>query len=146
MSRIFWDTNLFIYLLEQRPAHLHDRVVALRKQMIQQGDELLTSSLTLGEVFVQPLRRNRADLAERYKAALSQGARIIAFDEIAAQSFAEIRAYHPSVKPPDAVQLACAAVSEADLFITNDDRLSGIAVHGVGEVKALSEVQLNGRE
>jgi hypothetical protein len=55
MSRIFWDTNLYISWIE---AHgpLSKRVEELRKKMRERGDELLTSTLTLGEVLVKPLK------------------------------------------------------------------------------------------
>ena len=32
-----------------------ERVVSLRKRMIERNDELLTSALTLGEILVKPL-------------------------------------------------------------------------------------------
>jgi len=55
MSRIFWDTNLFIYLIEGKSS-MAQQVVALRKKMRARGDQLLTSTLTLGEVLVKPLQ------------------------------------------------------------------------------------------
>ena len=48
MARIFWDTNLFIYLFE-RNAEWSRRVIEFRQRMVALGDELLTSHLTLGE-------------------------------------------------------------------------------------------------
>ena len=54
MSRIFFDTNLFIYLLEdagQRGA----RVSEIVERMSERRDELLTSTFTLAEVLVKPL-------------------------------------------------------------------------------------------
>jgi predicted nucleic acid-binding protein len=36
-----------------------------------------------------------------------------------------------SIRPPDAIQLACAAQVGVDLFITNDDRLSRITIPGI---------------
>jgi predicted nucleic acid-binding protein len=48
----------------------------------------------------------------------------------AAISVAEIRAEH-SIKTPDAIQLACAKVCGAKLFITNDERLSKIKIYGL---------------
>lgn len=53
MSRIFWDTNLFIYLFEDKGGR-SERVAALRQRMIEREDELLTSALTLGEILVRP--------------------------------------------------------------------------------------------
>ena len=54
MSRVFWDTNLFVYLVEDKGTRA-DQVVALRQWMIERKDELLTSALTLGEVLVKPI-------------------------------------------------------------------------------------------
>ena len=54
MSRIFWDTNLFIYLIEGFGG-LSERVITLRKRMIERGDELYTSALTVGEILIKPL-------------------------------------------------------------------------------------------
>ena len=54
VSRIFWDTNLFIYLIEDQGEHA-EKVVALLKRMIEREDDLLTSALTLGEVLVKPM-------------------------------------------------------------------------------------------
>ena len=54
MSRVFWDTNLFVYLIEGTSDRA-ESVVALRKRMIERGDELLTSTLTLGELLVKPV-------------------------------------------------------------------------------------------
>ena len=62
MSRIFWDTNLFVYLLEDK-GELTERVVSLRERMIERRDELLTSALTLGEIFVKPLEAGDEILA-----------------------------------------------------------------------------------
>ena len=53
MSRIFWDTNLFVYLLEGG-GEAAERVASLRNRMIERKDELVTSALTLGEVLVKP--------------------------------------------------------------------------------------------
>ena len=51
MSKVFFDTNLFIYLLEgsgERGA----RVGELVRRLSERRDELLTSTLTLAEVLV----------------------------------------------------------------------------------------------
>jgi hypothetical protein len=48
VSTIFWDTNLFIYLFEDKGS-LSARVIALREQMLERGDHLFTSFFTLGE-------------------------------------------------------------------------------------------------
>jgi uncharacterized protein len=140
MSRIFWDTNLFVYLLEDYE-ELSERVVKLRERMLKRGDELYTSTLTLGEILVKPLDEDREDLAADYELALTTAAVIIPFDGKAARSFATIRRDR-SVKPPDAIQLACASLVRTDLFITNDDRLSDKVVAGVQFMVSLANAMI----
>jgi predicted nucleic acid-binding protein len=69
--------------------------------------------------------------AERYEKMLdTPGVSVLPFDRGAARIYARLR-QDPSLKPPDAIQLACAANARCDLFITNDDRLSRKIVPGI---------------
>ena len=140
MSRVFWDSNLFIYLLEEY-GQLSEQVISLRKSMLRRRDELVTSTITLGEVLVHPIRHNRPDIASAYEQEITQGARLIPFDVDAARIFAAIRC-DKSIKAPDAIQLACAAQARCDLFITNDDRLSGKIIPGIQFVTSLQRAPL----
>ncbi|TDI48702.1 MAG: PIN domain-containing protein [Acidobacteria bacterium] len=137
VSRIFWDTNLFVYLIEDY-GDLTERVVRIRERMLRRRDELYTSALTLGEILVKPLDENREDLAADYELALTSAAVVIPFDRAAARRFATIRRDR-SVKPPDAIQLACASQVSTDLFITNDDRLSQKVIAGVQFISSLAD-------
>jgi predicted nucleic acid-binding protein len=47
-----------------------------------------------------------------------------------------------TIRPPDAIQLACAAQANVDLFITNDDRLSHKVVPGIQFVTSLDKAFL----
>ena len=78
VSRIFWDTNLFIYLIEDF-RDLSERVINSRKRMVARGDELYTSALAVGEILIKPLEAGDEALARRYQSALLQGAVVIAF-------------------------------------------------------------------
>lgn len=129
MSRIFWDTNLFIYLFEDADERA-DRVASLRHRIVERKDQLYTSTLTLGEVLVKPLEREDEALRQRYEQALSTAVVLIPFDRDAARLYAVIRRDR-TIRAPDAVQLACAAAARVDLFITNDDRLSRCRVPGI---------------
>lgn len=141
MSRVFWDTNLFIYLFEGTGPRT-DRVVEIRQRMLDRNDLLVTSTLTLGELLVLPLKLGKDDLAERYSRLLSSEAvELVAFDATAARVFAGLRA-DPTLKPPDAIQLACASRAGCDLFITNDDRLSKRTVPGVQFISSLDRAPL----
>jgi predicted nucleic acid-binding protein len=126
VSRVFWDTNLFIYLLEDFGPQ-SDRVAEVRQRMLERADELVTSTLTLGEVLVKPSEQGNEALRQRYEDVLSRTARLVSFDRETARRYAEIRR-NRTIRPPDAIQLACAAQVGVDLFITNDDRLSRLAI------------------
>ena len=140
MSRIFWDTNLFIYLLEGSGERAR-RVVTLRERMLARGDQLYTSALTLGEILVKPAEAGNTNLQLEYEQALSAGAVIVPFDQPAARAYAIIRKDR-SIRPPDAIQLACAVNAHVDLFITNDERLSQKVIPGIQFVTSLDKTFL----
>ncbi len=140
MSRIFWDSNLFIYLIEDY-GQLSERVVHLAERMLERGDQLHTSTLTLGEVLVRPLTMGNDELCRRYENVLHRNTVLIPLDREAARICASIRRDR-TLKAPDAIQLACAAEARIDLFITNDDRLSGKTVAGIQFIASLQKVFL----
>jgi predicted nucleic acid-binding protein len=86
MSRIFWDTNLFIYLFEDYGA-LSKAVGSLRSNMLDRGDQLLTSTLTLGEILVKPTERSDSELCRKYEHAISTAVTMISFDVKAAKIY-----------------------------------------------------------
>ncbi len=140
MSRIFWDTNLFVYLFEDK-GELTERVVTLRERMIERNDELLTSALTLGEILVKPTEAGNDILVRHYKQAITASSTVVPFDCAAAPHFAAIRR-NRGTRPPDAIQLACAAAAGVDLFITNDERLSRRVVPGIHFIQSLAAAAL----
>ncbi len=140
MSRIFWDTNLFIYLLEGtgEPFQWAQNILV---RMSQRRDTLLTSALTLGELHVKPVSLHH-DATDRYERFFnSSGVQIVSFGREAARAYARIR-QDRSIRPPDAIQLACAAAAETNLFVTNDARLSRKTVAGVDFIVPLNHVFL----
>ncbi|MBM3460078.1 MAG: type II toxin-antitoxin system VapC family toxin [Armatimonadetes bacterium] len=130
MSLVFWDTNLFVYLMEDHPQY-GPRVTEMRARMLERRDRLCTSALTLGELLTAPYTRGDERLALRYKEALAPPhVDVLPFSRDAAEHYARIRV-DKSIAPADAVQLACAAQAGVDLFLTNDRRLSRRIVPGV---------------
>src|SRR5437868_10423774 len=105
MSRVFWDTNIFIYLFEDY-GKLSERAADLRARMLVCGDQLITSSLTLGEVLVKPLEKGDMNLCAAYEEAISSSSLLIAFDAKAAKIYAALRRDR-ALRPPDTIQLAC---------------------------------------
>ena len=75
MSRVFRDTNLFVYLVEGRGERA-ERVSTLRRRMIERDDKLLTSALTLGEVLVKPMETGDEDLMRRYEQVIGAYGRV----------------------------------------------------------------------
>ena len=141
MANIFWDTNLFIYLLEGNPA-FGPVVKDLRRRMLQRNDRLFTSAMTIGEILVKPLSTGDKLLANRYRAFLSGSqVTVSTFDLDAAEAYAAIR-QDRAIHPADAIQLACAATAGIDLFITNDNRLSGLKVDGIQFIVSLDRSPL----
>jgi len=138
MSRIFWDTNLFIYLFEGA-GELSDRVIHLRRGMLERGDLLLTSTFTLGEVLVKPLERQDDELRRKYEEVITTTSLLIPFDIRAAGLYAALRCDR-TLRPADAIQLACAAAAGVDLFITNDSRLHSMRVSGIQFIVPLDRV------
>jgi predicted nucleic acid-binding protein len=140
MSRIFWDSNLFIYFLEGNDAR-SAATKKLRKSMLDRGDQLLTSTLAVGEILVMPTAKGDHALCRQYEDVLGRTAVILPFELKAARRYAEIRST-TSIKGPDAVQLACASEAGVDLFVTNDRRLQGKRVEGIQFIVALDQVPI----
>jgi len=139
MSLIFWDTNLFVYLMEDHP-RFGDKVGWIRRRMLERRDQLCTSALTIGELLAGPYARKQDKLADRYKAALAPPhLDILPFTSETADHYARIRTDR-TIAPADAIQLACAAQAQVDLFLTNDRRLSGKTVPGI---QFISDLEIN---
>jgi predicted nucleic acid-binding protein len=140
MSRIFWDSNLFIYFFEGND----ERSAAtkrLRKSMLDRGDQLLTSTLALAEILVKPTALRDQSRCRMYEEVLGRTALVLPFDLGTARRYAAIRG-GTSIKGPDAVQLACAGEAGVDLFVTNDRRLQGKRVEGIQFIVALDQVPI----
>lgn len=141
MALVFWDTNLFIYMLEPSPK-FGEPVRRLRLRMIERGDDVATSTLTIGEVLVGPVRAGNVDLYQQYLSLFTQPEiRVLDFSLKAVAHYARIR-QDRTIQPPDAIQLACAASAGVDLFITNDDRLSRKNIPGINFITSLARAPI----
>jgi len=140
MSRIFWDTNLFIYLWEDY-GPLSQAVEELRTKMLRRGDQLVTSTLTLGEILVKPTTAGDTTLCRKYEEAISSVALLVPLDARVARIYASIRCDR-FLKAPDVIQLASAASVGTDLFITNDGHLQGKQVPGIQFIVPLNRVPI----
>jgi predicted nucleic acid-binding protein len=136
VARVYWDTNLFIYLFEDK-GPFTARVVELRQGMIERRDTLYTSTMAVGEVLTGPSMAARDDVWEQYlRFFRSSAVTLLSFGVEAALRYSRIRVDR-TIHRADAVHLACAAAAEIDLFITNDDRLTKKRVTGVKFISSL---------
>jgi len=140
MSRVFWDTNVYIYLLEDF-GRFSELATTLRSKMLRRGDQLVTSSLTLGEILVKPTARGDTELCRRYVQRITASSVVIPFDVEAAKRYAVLRCDH-TLRSPDAIQLACAGIARVDLFVTNDARLHDKQVAGVQFIVPLERIPI----
>jgi predicted nucleic acid-binding protein len=130
LSRIYWDSMLFIYWLEDHPQHA-DRMNHIHQRMEARGDKLCTSVFTIGEVLTGLYKRDALEIASQIREAFrSPQIELIPFTPETADAYARIRASH-RVSPADAIHLASAANPGVDLFLTNDHRLQPLAIPGI---------------
>jgi len=137
MSRIYWDTMLFAYLLEANPDY-GPRTREIYSRMKQRGDTLLTSVFTTGEVLSGPYKRGDVPTASAIRNLMRQPrVELLPFNLETANRYAEIRAAH-RVAPADAIHLATAAVAGVNLFLTNDRVLPKLVVPGIDFIAGLN--------
>ena len=130
MSRVYWDTMLFIYWLEDHP-RFSKEVQHVYERMEQRGDTLCTSAFTLAELLVGPIKQKVPSVAQQIRNFFkSTVVEVLPFTAESAEHYAGIRATN-RVSPADAIHLACAAHRGIDLFLTNDDRLRGLVIPGI---------------
>jgi len=136
VSRIYWDTMLFIYWLEDNP-QFAKRVGAIRSRMQERNDQLLMGALTFGEVLAGVYRKGAPGLAGETKRLLqSVVAEVVPFTVETADRYGQIRG-SLGLPAVDAIHLASAAQAGTDLFLTNDKRLVGKFVPGVQFIASL---------
>jgi predicted nucleic acid-binding protein len=130
MSRIYWDTMLFIYLLENHPT-FSPRVRLLLARARRRGDSLFTSYLALGEVMAGAEKSPKSLKARAVREIIREmGFNCLPFDEGAVAPFCRLRTKE-KVKVADAIHLACAASAGIDLFLTGDQQLVKLDVPGI---------------
>lgn len=136
MSRIYWDTMLFAYWLEDHPEFAR-RVQEIHRHMEQRHDVLCTSAFALGEVLVRAYKTKDVDMRRAIHEYFQTPAlELLPFDAQTADIYAQIRAEH-SVTPADAVHLATAVQTNAHLFLTNDRRLRRLTIPGIHFIAGL---------
>jgi predicted nucleic acid-binding protein len=130
------DTAPLIYFIEENPAYI-EPVRLFFEAMDRGGFLVVTSTVTLLEVLVHPLRSNNMELATEYRDILlnSRLMTLKVSNEIAEEA-AQLRATH-NIRTPDAIQISAALNAGATHFFTNDIRLPEIPSLQVLSIDAL---------
>ena len=126
------DTAVFIYFIEEDERFLP--IVEQVFEVIDSGSLLaVTSTMTLLETLVGPIRAGNHRLAKSYEALLSQsrGLHLVDLDRPVVRLGAKIRAL-AGLKTPDVLQVATALQAECTAFLTNDRQIPSI-----GEMRTL---------
>lgn len=120
------DTAPVIYFIEAHPVYLP--VVKPFFQQLEDGRfTAVTSTITLLEVLVHPLRQNRSDLVHKYRLIIRQAKGLTLYGitlDIAEQAAALRAAYN--LRAPDAIQIAASIYVNAPFFLTNDHDLQRV--------------------
>ncbi|MEM6839686.1 MAG: PIN domain-containing protein [Cyanobacteria bacterium P01_C01_bin.120] len=118
------DRAPLIYFIEQNEAYL-ELVRAFFGAMSRGEFQVVTSTLTLTEVLVHPLRSGNVKLAKQYRDIVLAQENLITVPvsvEVAKVA-AQLRATE-NLRTPDAIQIATAIQRGATFFLTNDARLA----------------------
>src|SRR5271165_17678 len=111
MSRVYWDSVLFVYFLEGHP-QFGPRVRQIHQEMMRRGDVLCTSIFTVAEVLTGPEKTKSIQSVKETKDYFeSNEVELIPFSFGTAEAYAKIRAAN-SVLPAAAIHLASAAESK----------------------------------
>ena len=137
MSRVYWDTMLFIYWLEDNP-QFGKRVDAIWSRMQERNDQLITGALALGEVLAGAYKQGAGkERIQEVKAALENSvSAVVPFTAETADAYGRIKG-SLNIPSADAIHLACAATAGTDLFLTNDRNLVGKVIPGIQFIAGL---------
>jgi uncharacterized protein len=130
MSRIFWDSMISIYLMEDHPIFA-PRVLELLERSFRRDDSLFTSYFALGEVLAGASKSPDPLKTRAVQDTLKEiGFSYLPFDHGAVAPFSRLRA-REKLKVADCIHLACAASAGIDLFLTGDKQLMKLDIPGI---------------
>ncbi len=121
-----FDTMPLIYYMEEHPIYLE--IVDPFFDAIENGEfTVVTSTVTLLEVLVHPIRSGNTKLAQKYRELLfhTEGLKTVPLSQEIAEEAARLRAIS-KIHTPDAIQMATAIKSDASFFLTNDIHLPSL--------------------
>lgn len=121
------DTAPLIYFIEEHPKYLN-LLDAFFSSVKEHKISVVTSSLTITEVLIQPLRKGNLELVNEYKSILlsADGLETVPINNEIAEAAAVLRVKY-NLLTPDALQIAATIFSGAKYFLTNDLKLKNVS-------------------
>lgn len=125
-QRVCIDTAPFIYFIEKHPKYLN-LLHSLFIEVDAGNIDAITSTVTLLEVLVLPIKTNNLVLVEKYRDILLYSKGLTTFEILheVSELSAKLRAKY-TIKTPDAIQIATGILYGANQFLTNDPNLKKI--------------------
>lgn len=120
------DTAPIIYYIERNPLYVD--MMRFFFQAVQRDEcAVVTSTLTLLETLVMPLRNGNINLAHQYRDIpfKTKGHTTFWLSPTIAEEATRLRASH-NIRTPDSIQMATAIKSKASFFLTNDTQLPSL--------------------
>lgn len=119
------DTAPLIYFIEENPQYI-EKVKLFFEEMDRGSFLVVTSTVTLLEVLVHPLRSNNMELATEYRDILLNSKLVtLEVSSSIAEQAARLRATY-NIRTPDAIQISAALDAGTTHFFTNDIKLPEI--------------------
>jgi predicted nucleic acid-binding protein len=122
-SRVYFDTNIVIYILERPP--LYERQVSLLLEALaEDGFEAVTGEITIAEVLAGAAKAGGETAIGRC-IAFFESEDIVSLHPVTRDAFyrAGLVRAALSVSAPDAIHMATAIEAKCEIFLTNDRRL-----------------------
>jgi predicted nucleic acid-binding protein len=123
MATVALDADVLIAFLDAADDQ-HQRAIDTLRPRLAAGDRVLLAASVYAEILVHPIKHGTDQTVDDFIAAI--GADIIALDRDIARRAAQLRASHNALRLPDALSLATALATNAEL-LTLDRRLTKIA-------------------
>lgn len=122
-ERAYFDTNVFIYLIENNVEY-QDTIHRLIEQLESQECEIYTSELTLAECLVRPFQDDDVQSQETYKESIKTSD-FLTVKPVSKNILIEASRLRTVAKNklPDSIHLATALAFECDIFVGNDKKL-----------------------
>jgi predicted nucleic acid-binding protein len=125
--RICIDTAPIIYFIEHHVTY-RNIIRPVFSEIDSRNIEAITSTITLLEVLVHPLRTGDETLAKKYRDILlsSEGLTTFEISHEVSEVASKLRAKY-SIRTPDAIQIAVGILYGATHFLTNDPNLKKVS-------------------